>query len=127
LRPLIDERGISWAQTSVRRPSSLDQMLSAWARWIPACLTVVFAGCWLIAAARDSDDPVLLVWSLASAATIAALVLSDHVAWARIGIAALIAATAMPFRARSRNLRGAALAIGIPWGAFVVGSAAGAI
>ena len=127
LRPLVDDREISWAQTSLVRPWLLDRMVSAWARWIPTLLVVGLGACWLFSAARDSEDTALLVWTAVSAATIGTLVLSDHVAWARIGVAALTAAAAMPFRARSRNLRGAFLAIGIPWGAFVVSSAAGAI
>ncbi len=127
LRPLLDGEDLQWQHTSVRRRSAIDGVVGGWARWLATLLILLLVTAWGISAIAAIADPLLLVWSAMAAAAIATLVLTDHTAWARIGIAMLVVSAAVPVRTRSRNLRGAFLAVGIPWTAFVVASAAGAV
>lgn len=127
LIPLLDGREVSWPDTWMKKPSTLDRTIASFARWLPTGIVIVFIGVWLAWALRQLSDGVLILWAVGAASLLSALVYSDREPWARIGIAALGCAAALPLRPHSRNIRGAFVAIGVPWAAFVVACAVSAI
>ena len=127
LVPLWNGGAMRWAMTTIRRPSALDLAVGGWARWIPTIVAILFGVGWMAWAVRTTADPALVVWTLGASFTIGGLIVAGRDHWARIAVAMLALSAAVPLHRRFRNLRGAFVAIGVPWMAFVVACASPAI
>jgi hypothetical protein len=115
------------AMPTVRRTSAWDRFARGWLAWIPPVLTMSLIGAWLVSLLRRVGDPALIAWSATASAALAWLVLTergDAARWATIGLAL---AGAVPVARRNRNLRGALLAVGLPWLTYIVVRAAPSI
>ena len=115
------DNGSPWSALlpTVRRGNAIDLFARRWMRWLPVAVVMVFLGGWIASALLSIADAPLIAWSAGASTVLVALFATDHRDAASWGIAALTLAAASSISARNRTLRGALVAVGIPWLAYV--------
>ena len=112
---------------TVTRPEARDVFVRRWMWWIPPTLVTALMAAWLATALLTVRDPVIWTWTIGASTALALLVALDRADLARHAVLGLAAAACLPIRAKSQNMRGAFMMIGVPWMAFAVACAATAI
>jgi hypothetical protein len=108
---------------TVTQPRTIDRLVRPWGAWIPTLLATVLLAAWFLSAVPRMREPWPIVWALVSSSAIVAFVLWGRQDWARATVAGLMLATVVPTSVRLRNRWGTFVLIGVPWLAFVAGSA----
>jgi hypothetical protein len=118
--PLWDG-GSPWSALlpTVRRSNQIDVVVRQWLRWLPTLMVLVFVMGWTASFVTRVADFPLLASSAGASFALAMLVFTNHGDEARWAVGALTLATFIPVAKRNRTLRGAAIAVGIPWLAYV--------
>jgi hypothetical protein len=111
--------GALWSSLlpTFRRGNEIDRITRRWLRWLPLLLVVGLMAGWTVSLVRSVADFPVLIFSAGASLALSMLVLTGY-REAR-GRLPLTLAALIPVARRNRTLRGAVIAIGAPWLAYV--------
>jgi hypothetical protein len=104
---------------TIRRGNPLDVVARRWLRWLPSLVILAFVTGWIASLVRRVADLPPLVSSAGASFALAMLVFTGRLDEARWAVGALTLVALVPAAERNRTMRGAAMAVGIPWLAYV--------